>query len=98
MSIAEDRAQWHRHSGTSEVATAPGTTVRIQRPIPRRGLSRVEAAMYIGISPSKFDELRRDGRMGPANHRRKQRRDSASTHGNLRLGYDQRGGKIHGEG
>jgi hypothetical protein len=33
------------------------------RPIPRRGLSREEAAMYIGISPSKFDELVADGRM-----------------------------------
>jgi excisionase family DNA binding protein len=39
---------------------------RIERPIPRRGLSRAEAAMYIGISASKFDELVRDGRMpGP---------------------------------
>jgi hypothetical protein len=36
------------------------------RPIPRRGLSRVEAAMYLGISPSKFDEMRADGRIGPA--------------------------------
>ena len=36
------------------------------RPIPRRGLSRVEAAMYLGISPSKFDEMRKDGRIGPA--------------------------------
>jgi hypothetical protein len=35
------------------------------RPIPRRGLSRVEAAMYIGISPSKFDELRKSHRIGP---------------------------------
>jgi hypothetical protein len=35
------------------------------RPIPRRGLSRVEASMYVGISPSKFDELRNDGRIGP---------------------------------
>jgi excisionase family DNA binding protein len=36
------------------------------RPIPRRGLSREEAAMYIGISATKFDELVRDGRMpGP---------------------------------
>jgi hypothetical protein len=34
--------------------------------VPRRGLSRVEAALYIGISPSKFDELRKDGRVGPA--------------------------------
>ena len=36
------------------------------RPIPRRGLSRVEAAMYLGISPSKFDGMRKDGRIGPA--------------------------------
>jgi len=32
----------------------------------RRGLSRVEAALYLGISPSKFDELRKDGCVGPA--------------------------------
>jgi predicted DNA-binding transcriptional regulator AlpA len=32
-------------------------------PIPRRGLSRTEAAMYVGISPSKFDELVDDNRM-----------------------------------
>jgi hypothetical protein len=36
------------------------------RPCPRRGLSRVEAALYLGISPSKFDELRKDGSVGPA--------------------------------
>ena len=36
------------------------------RPVPRRGLSRDEAAMYIGISPSKFDELVADGRMPEA--------------------------------
>lgn len=28
-----------------------------------RGLSRVDAAIYIGISPSLFDQLVRDGRM-----------------------------------
>ena len=33
------------------------------RPVPRRGLSRDEAAMYIGISPSKFDQLVEDRRM-----------------------------------
>ena len=33
------------------------------RPLPRRGLSRVEAAEYVGISPSKFDQLLADGRM-----------------------------------
>ena len=29
----------------------------------RRGLKREEAAQYIGVSSSKFDELVRDGRM-----------------------------------
>jgi excisionase family DNA binding protein len=38
-------------------------TARIEHPIPRRGLSRLEAAAYIGVSPGKFDELVRDGRM-----------------------------------
>jgi predicted DNA-binding transcriptional regulator AlpA len=33
------------------------------RPVPRRGLSREEAAMYVGISTGKFDELVRTGRM-----------------------------------
>ena len=33
------------------------------RPVPRRGLSRAEAAVYLGISPSKFDELVKEGRM-----------------------------------
>ena len=31
--------------------------------LPPRGLSRLEAARYVGLSPSKFDELVRDGRM-----------------------------------
>ena len=31
-----------------------------------RGLSRVEAAAYIGVSPSLFDEMVRDHRMPPA--------------------------------
>lgn len=29
----------------------------------RRGLSRIEAAAYVGISPCKFDEMIADGRM-----------------------------------
>jgi excisionase family DNA binding protein len=33
------------------------------RPVPRRGLSRDEAAMYIGISGGKFVEMVSDGRM-----------------------------------
>jgi hypothetical protein len=36
------------------------------RSVPRRGLSRVEAAIYLGISPSKFDELRKGSQIGPA--------------------------------
>jgi hypothetical protein len=35
------------------------------RPFPRRGLSRTEAAMYLGLSPSKFDELRKADRIAP---------------------------------
>lgn len=31
-----------------------------------RGLSRSEAARYVGISPTKFDELRAADRMPPA--------------------------------
>jgi hypothetical protein len=31
--------------------------------VPRRGLSRTEAALYLGVSPSKFDELVADGRV-----------------------------------
>lgn len=36
------------------------------RPIPRRGLSREEAAMYVGIGVTKFDEMVSDGRMPKA--------------------------------
>jgi predicted DNA-binding transcriptional regulator AlpA len=32
---------------------------------PRRGLSHVEAAIYVGVGPSKFDEMVADGRMPP---------------------------------
>jgi predicted DNA-binding transcriptional regulator AlpA len=31
--------------------------------LPRRGLRRPEAALYVGVSPSKFDELVKNGRM-----------------------------------
>ena len=30
---------------------------------PRRGLRRVEAAIYVGVSPTKFDEMVEDGRL-----------------------------------
>lgn len=34
--------------------------------LPPRGLSRVMAAQYLNVSPVKFDEMVRDGRMPPA--------------------------------
>jgi predicted DNA-binding transcriptional regulator AlpA len=43
--------------------TDMGRALSEARPVPRRGLSRDEAAMYIGISAGKFDELVADGRM-----------------------------------
>ena len=36
------------------------------RPAPRRGLTRTEAATYLGLSPSKFDELRKANCIAPA--------------------------------
>lgn len=33
--------------------------------LPPRGLSRVESAAYIGVSPALFDEMVEDGRMPP---------------------------------
>jgi hypothetical protein len=61
-----------RRKAPADVSTRPdcpvgGPTRRFAlseiRTIPRRGLNRVEAAIYIGISPSKFDQLVADGRM-----------------------------------
>jgi predicted DNA-binding transcriptional regulator AlpA len=34
--------------------------------LPPRGLSRVQAAAYVGVSPSLFDEMVKDGRMPSA--------------------------------
>ncbi len=57
--------------GTNTMMREPPPTARLShraplsetRPIPRRGLSRIESAIYIGISPTKFDQLVEDGRM-----------------------------------
>jgi excisionase family DNA binding protein len=40
-----------------------GPTDVLPPSLPPRGLSREEAAAYIGVSPSKFDELVKDKRM-----------------------------------
>jgi predicted DNA-binding transcriptional regulator AlpA len=37
--------------------------MREERNGPRRGLRRDDAAAYVGVSPSKFDQLVADGRM-----------------------------------
>jgi predicted DNA-binding transcriptional regulator AlpA len=49
---------------TSPLATEPlnPALVRLEAPL-RRGLRRFDAARYVGVSPSKFDELVKDGRM-----------------------------------
>ena len=36
---------------------------RISLPIMPRGCSRIEAARYVGVSPSLFDQMVKDGRM-----------------------------------
>jgi predicted DNA-binding transcriptional regulator AlpA len=36
--------------------------------LPPRGLSREQGAEYVGVSPSLFDELVKDGRMPPPKH------------------------------
>jgi hypothetical protein len=44
--------------------SAPRQRIHILPPsLPPRGLSRSQAAEYVGVSPSLFDEMIRDGRM-----------------------------------
>ena len=50
------------HSLSRPLLTRPRALSEI-RPVPRRGLSREEAAMYVGVSAGKFDQLVGDGRM-----------------------------------
>jgi predicted DNA-binding transcriptional regulator AlpA len=50
-------------SPEANISVPRSTALSHLRPIPRRGLSRDEAAMYIGISAGKFDEMVADGRM-----------------------------------
>jgi len=45
-------------------AASPSAGLTRRRALaPRRGLHREEAAIYVGVSSSKFDELVNDGRM-----------------------------------
>ncbi|GJE01470.1 helix-turn-helix transcriptional regulator [Methylobacterium isbiliense] len=43
-----------------DLAYVPAPRIEVS---PRRGLRREEAARYVGVSPSKFDTMVRDGRM-----------------------------------
>lgn len=52
-------------AGETTLARSPASERRLSaiRPVPRRGLSRIEAAMYVGVGATKFDELVATGRM-----------------------------------
>lgn len=39
------------------------TTLSYKNTFPPRGLGRAQTAEYIGVSPNKFDQLVKDGRM-----------------------------------
>ena len=58
----------HRHRST-RLAVVQRIPMKRTRPdilptsCPPRGLSRLESAAYIGVSPALFDEMVRDGRM-----------------------------------
>jgi hypothetical protein len=54
-----------RSCGKGGHSTVEALSPSQSRPVPRRGLSRTEAAIYLGISPSKFDELRKANRIAP---------------------------------
>jgi len=42
----------------------PGAALAVKAAgAPRRGLSRIEAAIYVGVGLTKFDEMVADGRM-----------------------------------
>ena len=49
----------------TRAATTMTRALSKSRPVPRRGLSREESATYLGVSPSKFDEMRTAGQIEP---------------------------------
>jgi predicted DNA-binding transcriptional regulator AlpA len=63
--IGDDRIRTGRDHGDHHTGTEPPASTRQLRFLPR-GMSRIEAAAYVGVSPSLFDEMVKDGRMpGP---------------------------------
>lgn len=53
---------------TTPTATAPAREPKSALPpsLPPRGLSRAQAAEYVGVGATLFDQLVKDGRMPPA--------------------------------
>jgi predicted DNA-binding transcriptional regulator AlpA len=65
MGARQHRRAWSR-SGPTAQTMKRGTQSILPSSVPPRGLSREEAAAYIGVSPSLVDILVKDGRMpGP---------------------------------
>jgi predicted DNA-binding transcriptional regulator AlpA len=71
-------ADFFTQAASAPLTTLPATTKKrastttskkiiaaASRPVPFLGMNRTEAAAYIGVSPSKFDEMVRDSRMPP---------------------------------
>jgi hypothetical protein len=63
--IIQPEVTSHRSCGDAIAMAIKAPSPSLSRPVPRRGLSRIEAATYLGISPSKFDELRTANRIAP---------------------------------
>jgi predicted DNA-binding transcriptional regulator AlpA len=47
----------------ANTTTSQKIVAAASRPVPFLGMNRTQAADYIGVSPSKFDEMVKDGRM-----------------------------------
>jgi predicted DNA-binding transcriptional regulator AlpA len=64
-SAVSNRNIAHRPTKSASADLPPGVNARglTRRQVTPRGLSRIEAAEYIGVSPSLFDQLVKDGRM-----------------------------------
>jgi hypothetical protein len=76
--VSKVLAEFFKQAAGAPLTTLPATTKRrantttsqkiiaaASRPVPFLGMNRTEAAAYIGVSPSKFDEMVRDSRMPP---------------------------------
>ena len=69
MTLIEVECGFRSMQSTLLAGWTPGMSRSLSRiraqALPRRGLSREEAAMYLGISASTFDEMRSTGQIEP---------------------------------